>query len=308
MPSRSLRRWSKIICDGPAVTGMAGASRPRRSFLYVPGTNARALEKAHSLPTDGLILDLEDSIAPDAKPAARAQVAQALAQGGFGLREVLVRVNGHDTPWHAEDMAILDGAHGVVLPKVDAAAIVQRAETSLAGHDLTIWCTIETPLGVLRAAEIAAASPRIAGLIMGTSDLTADLQARHVPDRRPLLTALSLCVLAARAHGLAAIDGVHLDLRDEAGFQAACEQARDLGFDGKSLIHPKTIAAANAAFGPDAGEVAQARRIIEAFAKAKSDGQGVTLLDGMLIEALHVAAAQRTLAIVEAIAVRETEG
>ena len=279
--------------------------RPRRSLLYVPGSNGRALEKARTLPADGLILDLEDAVAPEAKAEAREAVAVALADGGFGGREVLVRVNGPETPWHDADLAAAAGAHGVVLPKVGEAGTVEAAAGKMGEGGPAIWCMIETPLGVLRAAEIAGAGPRLAGLIMGTSDVTADLRANHRADRLPLLLALSQCVLAARAHGLAAIDGVHLDLNDEAGFQAACAQGRDLGFDGKSLIHPKTIAAANQAFGPTPEAVEHAARVVEAYEGAEREGRAVALLDGRLIEALHMREARRILAIAEAIAALE---
>ncbi len=277
--------------------------RPRRSLLYVPGDKDRALEKARGLPADGLILDLEDSVAPDAKPGARTAVAETLAKGGFGHREVLVRLNAEGTPWHEQDWSAVEGADGALLPKVESPETVQRAAERLP-PSAALWCMLETPIGILRANEIAGASPRLAGLVMGTSDLVKDLGARHTADRTSVLTALSLCVLAARAHGLVAIDGVHTDLQDEVGFEAACRQGRDLGFDGKSLIHPKTIAAANAAFGPDDAEIAEARKIIEAFDKAKRAGKGVTVSDGKLVEALHVQAAERTLAIAQAIAQR----
>ncbi|MEO1249632.1 MAG: CoA ester lyase [Pseudomonadota bacterium] len=277
--------------------------RPRRSLLYVPGDKDRALEKARGLPVDGLILDLEDSVAPDAKPGARIAVAETLSNGGFGHREVLVRLNAEGTPWHDEDWSAVAGADGALLPKVESPETVQRAAERLP-PSTALWCMLETPIGILRANEIAGASPRLAGLVMGTSDLVKDLGARHTADRSSVLTALSLSVLAARAHGLVAIDGVHTDLQDDAGFEAACRQGRDLGFDGKSLIHPKTIAAANAAFGPDEAEIAEARKIITAFDEAEQAGKGVTVSDGKLVEALHVQAAERTLAIAQAIAQR----
>ncbi|MEM1399441.1 MAG: CoA ester lyase [Pseudomonadota bacterium] len=270
--------------------------RPLRSLLYVPGSNARALEKARNLAADGIIIDLEDAVAPDAKDAARANVAKALAEGGYGHRLVLVRLNGDDTPWHEQDWSAVAGADGIVLPKVETPDAVRRAESRLA-EGTRLWCMIETPQGVLHAADIAAASPRLVGLIMGTSDLVKDLRAVHIADRAPLFTALQLCILAARASGLAIIDGVHLDLNDDEGFAKSCAQGRAWGFDGKSLIHPKTIEAANAAYGPGAEEIAQARRIIEAFESAEALGQGVTTVDGKLVESLHVEEARRTLAI-----------
>lgn len=280
--------------------------RPRRSLLFMPGANARALDKARELPADGLIFDLEDAVAPDAKEAARARVAAALGRGGYGRRELVLRVNGLDTEWGEEDLwaAAEMPLDAVLLPKVESADRVRASLAHLGRRGtgaVAVWCMIETPLGVLAAAEIAAASPHVAALVMGTSDLTADLHARTLPDRTPLLTALQLVLLAARAHGLAALDGVHLDLADEAGFAAACAQGRALGFDGKTLIHPKQVAAANAAFAPSADEVADARRIIAAHDAATAEGKGVAVVDGRLVENLHVAAARRTLARAAAI-------
>lgn len=287
--------------------------RPRRSFLYVPGANARALEKARTLPADGLILDLEDAVAPEAKAAARTQVAAAVRAGGWAPREVLVRVNAAGTPWATDDLATVAGcgADGILLPKVDGPAAVQAAAAALdaAGGPggLALWCMIETPLGVLNAAAIAGASPRLAGLVLGTSDLAKDLRAAHEPGRQPLLTALGLTLLAGRAYGLAVIDGVHLDLDDEAGFAESCRQGAALGFDGKSLIHPKTIAAANAAFAPSAEAVEAAHRVIAAHAAARAAGLGVTVVDGRLVEALHVSEAERLVALDRAIATRDTQ-
>ena len=284
--------------------------RPRRSVLYMPGSNARALEKARTLPADGLILDLEDAVAPAAKQEARALVVAALAAGGYGHRETVVRVNGAATPWGADDLAAAarSGADAVLLPKVERAEDVRAAERALdaagAPPSLRLWCMIETPRGVLAVAEIAAATPRLACLVAGTSDLVKDLRARHTPGRAEVLASLSLVVLAARANGLAALDGVHLDLGDDAGFEAACAQGRELGFDGKTLIHPRTIDAANRAFAPGADEVEAARRIISAHAEADRAGSGVVVVDGRLVEALHVEAARRTVELAEAIAAR----
>src|SRR5512142_2330967 len=252
--------------------------RPRRSVLYMPGSNARALEKARTLPADGLILDLEDAVAPGAKAEARRLVVDALAKGGYGFRETVVRVNGAATPWAAEDLdaAARSGADAVLLPKVESAAEVRAAERALdaagAPAALRLWCMIETPRGVLALPEIASSTPRLACLVAGTSDLVKDLRARHTPARAEVLASLSLLVLAARANALAALDGVHLDLADDAGFEASCRQGRDLGFDGKTLIHPRTIEAANRIFSPDEGEVARARRIIDAHARAEAGG------------------------------------
>jgi citrate lyase subunit beta/citryl-CoA lyase len=290
---------------------MAATARPRRSMLYMPGSNARALDKARGLPADALIIDLEDAVAPDAKDAARDQIGAALRQGGYGGRELLVRVNGLATAWGAADLRAVATLpiHGVVLPKVESAAMVRAAEVALvaagASDSLAIWCMMETPLGMLHAEAIAGASPRLGGLIMGTSDLAKDLNAAHTRDRLPLLTALGLCLLAARAYGLAIADGVHLDLADDEGFAASCRQGRELGFDGKTLIHPKTITVANQVFAPSPDEVAWARRIIAAHAEAVAAGKGVVLVDGKLIENLHVDSARRLVALADQIAVLE---
>lgn len=293
-----------------ATNGPGPSARPRRSVLYVPGSNAKALAKARTLPCDGLILDLEDSVAPEAKEAAREAAVAAIAAGGWGPREVLVRVNARGTPWYEADVAALAraGADGLVLPKVettdDVAAAVERLAMRGAPAGLPLWLTIETPRGVLAAADLAGARRSIRGLVAGTSDLTKDLRARHVPDRAPLLHALSAIVLAARAHGLVALDGVHLALDDEAGFEAACRQGRDLGFDGKTLIHPRTIEAANRVFAPDAEEVRCARRLLAAWRAAREEGRGVTVLDGRLVEELHAREAGRLVALAEAVAAR----
>jgi len=289
---------------------MSAASRPRRSVLFMPASNARALEKARSLDADGLIFDLEDAVAPDAKPAARESVACALAAGGYGARELFLRVNALSTPWGQADLiaAAAMPIDAVVLPKVESADTVQQAREILAragaSAGRSIWCMIETPLGVLRAEAIAAACVESGGLIMGTADLTKDLHARHTRDRAPLQVALQLCLLAARAFGLPILDGVHLDLADDTGFAEACRQGRDLGFDGKTLIHPKTIDTANAIFAPSADEVALSRRIVAAHAEAMATGKGVVLVDGRLVENLHAEAAMRIVALAEAIEAR----
>ena len=271
--------------------------------MYMPGANARALEKAKTLAADGFIFDLEDAVAPDAKETARRQVRDAVDAGGYGARERVVRVNGLDTPWGADDIAAFASADidAVLLPKVEGPPMVEQVVKLLAAHDapetLSIWCMIETPMGVLRAEATAAAwKSRIGALVMGTSDLATDLHCLHTPDRAPFLYSLSQCVLVARAYGLAALDGVHLDLSDDAGFALSCRQGRELGFDGKTLIHPKTIAAANAAFGPSAETLIWSRRVIEAHDSATAEGKGVVLLDGQLIENLHVAEARRIVA------------
>ncbi|UEX77861.1 HpcH/HpaI aldolase/citrate lyase family protein [Spiribacter halobius] len=286
---------------------MSTTARPRRSVLYMPGSNARALDKGRTLAADALILDLEDAVSPEAKTDARDQVLAAVAAGGYGHREVAIRVNGLDTPWGHADLAAVagSGADAAVLPKVESADAVRRADAVLraagAPEDLAIWCMIETPRGVLHAEEIADAHPRLAVLVMGTSDLAKDLHCAHTQMRLPLLHSLSRCLLAARAAGLAIVDGVHLDLNDEAGFRRACEDGLALGFDGKTLIHPKTIATANEVFAPDADTVAWSRRVIEAHEAAARRGEGVVLLDGKLIENLHVEDAHRIVALAEAI-------
>ncbi|MCM8733137.1 CoA ester lyase [Azospirillum sp. A1-3] len=293
---------------------MATTVRPRRSVLYMPGSNARALEKGRSLPADGLILDLEDAVAPDAKAMARDTIATALSAGGYGGRELIVRVNGLNTPWGYDDlrMAAASGADAVLLPKVESADAVRQAEAVLraagAPAGQTIWCMMETPLGILNAKEIAGSSPTVGALVLGTSDLAKDLHAAHTAQRLPMITSLGLCLLAARAYGLAVLDGVHLDLNDDEGFAASCRQGRELGFDGKTLIHPKTIAACNAAFAPDDEEIAQAHRIIVAHAEAAAAGKGVVLVDGKLVENLHVENARRLVTLAEAIAKLQAPG
>jgi citrate lyase subunit beta/citryl-CoA lyase len=290
------------------AASLTARGRPRRSVLYMPGANARALDKARGLAADALIFDLEDAVAPDYKAAARAEVAASVRQGGYGRRELLVRVNPLATAWGRQDLAVAAGLEidGVVLPKVETAEGVRAAAAALtragAPDALALWCMMETPLGMLHAEAVATASPRVAGLIMGTSDLANDLHAAHTRERLPLITALGLCLLAARAYGLAILDGVHLDLADDAGFAAACRQGRELGFDGKTLIHPKTIATANRAFGPTADEIASARAVIAAHAEATRAGKGVVLVDGKLIESLHVADAERVVALAARIA------
>jgi citrate lyase subunit beta/citryl-CoA lyase len=246
-----------------------------------------------------LLFDLEDAVAPEAKVEARAKACKATKAGGFGRREVVIRVNGLNTPWGYADLVAtaMSGADAVLLPKTENAESVRQAETVLAVSgapaDLRIWCMMETPRAVLNAEVVAGASPRVGCFVMGTSDLTKDLHAHHTRERLPLVASLGLCVLAARANGLAILDGVQLDLEDEAGFEAACRQGLDMGFDGKTLIHPKTIATANRVFAPSAEEVAWSRRIIAAHAEASALGRGVVVVDGKLIENLHVLNARR---------------
>ncbi|MDR3441077.1 CoA ester lyase [Telmatospirillum sp.] len=288
---------------------METSVRPRRSILYMPGSNPRALEKAKSLAADGLIFDLEDAVAPDSKVEARRLVEATVAAGGYGRREILVRVNGLGTSWGHDDVvaAARSGADGLILPKVESADMLRQAESILdeagAPASLALWAMMETPRGVLTAEAIAQATPRLVGLIMGTSDLAKDLQCAHTRDRLPLLHALGHCLLVARAYGLAILDGVHLDLADDDGFAAACRQGREMGFDGKTLIHPKTIAVANQAFAPGPDELAWSKRIITAHEEAVAAGRGVVVVDGRLVENLHVAAARRQVALAEQIAV-----
>jgi citrate lyase subunit beta/citryl-CoA lyase len=285
---------------------MTQTVRPRRSVLFMPGSNARAMEKAKGLAADAIVVDLEDAVAPDAKEQARAQAVGVVRAGGYGRRELIVRVNGMATPWGRADLAAVatSGVDAVLLPKVESPDAVRDALDVLVSHGaprLAVWCMLETPRGILNAAPIANVRPAVAALVMGTSDLTKDLHARHTRDRLPLVTSLGLCVLAARAAGVAALDGVHLDLDDDAGFEAACRQAADLGFDGKTLIHPKTIAKANEIFAPAPADIDWARRVIAAHAEAVAQGRGVVLLDGRLIENLHVDEAQRMVTLAEAI-------
>ncbi len=282
-------------------------SRPRRSMLYMPASNPRALEKAKAIPADGLILDLEDAVSPDQKPVARSAALSAIASKAYGRRELLIRVNAVDTQWCADDLAAAatSGADGIVLPKVngprDVQEVVRQLERAGAPDSLYICAMTETPRGVLAAADIAnvnatLSKPRLAGLMVGTADLAKDLRCTHPADRAPMLHALQHCVLAARAYGLWILDGVHIDLEDDAGFAAACRQGRDMGFDGKTLIHPKQVAGANEAFAPKPAEIERAKRIVEAHRIASAEGKGVTLLDGRLVEVLHVAEAERLLA------------
>jgi len=287
---------------------MSHPIRPRRSVLYMPGANARALDKARTLPADALILDLEDSVAPETKALAREQAVAAVRQGGYGHRELVVRVNALATPWGRDDIAAAaaSGADAVLAPKIEARddvlAVVAALREAGAPPDLPVWAMAETPLAFLRLGEIAGAHPLLRVIVVGTSDLVNDLHARHSRERTETLTARSLAVLAARACGLGVLDGVHLDLDDDAGLRFACEQGRGMGFDGKTLIHPRQIAAANAAFGPSAAELDAARRIAAAWQQARAAGQGVAVVDGRLVEALHVQDALRLVAIADAIA------
>ncbi len=282
-------------------------ARPRRSVLYMPGSNARALEKGRTLAADGLILDLEDAVAPDAKETARDQVRDTIKKGGYGKRELIVRVNAMDSSWGHDDLvaAATMGADAVLLPKVENAGTVHHAEEIMAAagapDDLSIWCMMETPLGMLHAEEVAHASPRVGVLVMGTADLAKDLQCAHTLDRMPFMASLGMCILAARAAGIGILDGVHLNLNDDGGLEHSCKQGAELGFDGKTLIHPKTIDAANRIFSPAADIIEWSKKIIKAHAEATKEGKGVVVVDGRLIENLHVLNAERLVAMAEAI-------
>ena len=281
--------------------------RPRRSVLYMPGANERALEKAAGLPADALILDLEDAVAPDAKPQARDRVCEAAASDRYGAREVAIRANGIGTPWHDDDLRAIAacGPAAVVIPKVDSANAVHAIEKALeaggAPERTRIWAMLETPVAVLHAEEVASASERVSVLVMGTNDLAKELQAAHVPGRGPLLTGLGLCLLAARATGRVILDGVYNDIKDPEGFEAECVQGRDMGFDGKTLIHPSQLEPCNRVFAPTPEDVERSQRIIEAFEAAEAEGRGVVTVDGRMIENLHVDQSRRTLAIAAAI-------
>jgi citrate lyase subunit beta / citryl-CoA lyase len=289
----------------------ADAYRPRRSVLYMPSSNERALEKAKGLPVDGLILDLEDAVAPDAKEAARDNACAAAASGAYGRREVAIRVNGADTPWHADDLraACTAGPDAIVVPKVSSADAVLALVDRMAEHDApehtTLWAMVETPRAMLHAEEIAAASERLTVLVLGTNDLAKELYAEHVPGRQPLLTGLGLALLAARATGKAILDGVFNDVKNLDGFLAECRQGREMGFDGKTLIHPGQVAGANETFAPSAAAVEEARGIVQAWEDGQ--GSGVVTFGGRMVERLHVESAERTLAMHEAIQALDTE-
>jgi citrate lyase subunit beta/citryl-CoA lyase len=285
--------------------------RPRRSVLYMPGSNARALEKAKTLAVDGVILDLEDAVAPDAKADARAQVTQAVRAGGFGHREVLIRTNAIDTPWFADDFeaAIAARPDGVLVPKISTPdqieMIGQRLLDTHADHHMRLWAMIETPAAIFNIRELAAAAKdsetRLAGFVIGTNDLAKETRARIVPGRAPMLPWLASCVLAAHAYGIDVLDSVYNDIADTAGFAAECAQARDMGFDGKTLIHPSQVEACNATFSPSEDEVAQARKAIAAFDRPENKGKGVVQIEGRMVERMHAEMARRTVAIAEAI-------
>ncbi|WP_417458821.1 HpcH/HpaI aldolase/citrate lyase family protein [Kordiimonas sp.] len=282
--------------------------RPCRSMLFMPASNARALEKARDIPSDGVIFDLEDAVAPEAKAVARQQAADALKAGGYGKRLRVVRINGLDTPWWREDLAAaLSGKPDAVLvPKVEEASTLSRIEEELAwlgGADgVELWSMIETPKAYLRLEELATVTDRQTTWVVGTNDLIKDLRARHTKNRTPVMAALSMALLVARAYGLTILDGVYGNFKDADGFRDECLQACEMGFDGKTLIHPSQVDAANKMFAPSADDIALARRMIAAFEEAKGQGAGVAVLDGSMVEELHVEEARRQVAMAEAIA------
>ncbi len=279
------------------------AFRPRRSVLYLPASNERALEKARTIACDGLILDLEDAVAPAAKVEAREAACAAAESGAYGRRELTIRVNGMDTQWHADDLAAAcaAGPDAIVVPKVNSADEVRSLVAAMASAPAKtkLWAMVETPVAMLNALDIASASERLTVLVMGTNDLAKELYAEHVPGRAPLLTGLSLALLAARASGKAILDGVYNDVKDADGFLAECRQGREMGFDGKTLIHPGQVDGANQAFAPSEQAVADARGVLQAWEDGR--GSGVVTYNGRMIENLHVESAQRTLSIHESI-------
>ena len=285
------------------------ANRPRRSALYMPGANSRALEKAKSLPADVVILDLEDAVAPEAKGDARDTVAAAVKAGGYGPREVVIRVNGLDTEWGLDDMAaaVAAGPDAILAPKVIDGGDVERLSDAMtragAGDAMKLWVMIEMPMALINIDDIASAAgrTRLTGFVMGTNDLAKELRARPTPDRIAFRWALAQTVNAARAYGLVAFDGVYNDIGNEAGLQAECEQGAAMGFDGKTLIHPSQVETCNTVFAPDPGDVEQARAVIEAFAQPENAGKGVIKVNGKMTELLHLDEARRLVAVQEAI-------
>jgi citrate lyase subunit beta/citryl-CoA lyase len=288
--------------------------RPRRSVLYMPGSNARALEKAKTLAADGVILDLEDAVAPDAKAAARDSVVAAVKAGGFGAREVFIRTNGLDTPWFADDLtaAMAAAPDAILIPKISKAEqlelIAQRMLSTHAAHRTRIWAMIETPAAIFNVREIAAAAKdaetRLSGFVLGLNDLAKETRARQVPGRAPMLSWIATCMLAAREYGIDILDGVYNDISNTQGFDDECAQARDFGFDGKTLIHPSQIEPCNAVFSPSPDEVALARKMIAAFDRPENSDKGVVQIDGRMVERMHAEMARRTVAIADAIAAR----
>ncbi|WP_199849506.1 CoA ester lyase [Blastococcus sp. Marseille-P5729] len=283
------------------------AYRPRRSVLYMPSANARALEKAKTLPADAIIFDLEDAVAPDAKEAAREAACIAVQSGEYGNRELTIRINGMDTQWHADDMkaAAAAGPDGIVVPKVGSAEevrqLVAAMEAAGAPEKTKLWAMVETPAAMLSCLEIASASDRLAVLVMGTNDLAKELYASHVPGRGPLLTGLGLCLLAARAAGKVILDGVYNDVKNAEGFEAECRQGQEMGFDGKTLIHPSQVEPCNDVFAPSEQEVADSEEIVRVWEETLAAGKGVATVNGRMIENLHVENARRILDMSNAI-------
>lgn len=287
---------------------MTVINRPRRSVLYMPGSKARALDKARTIAADALIFDLEDAVAPSEKVAARQMIVDTMAEGGYGERELIIRINGLDTEWGAEDLVAAAKAapDAILIPKTESGQMVAFASERIiaagAPERTAVWAMMETPRGFLNAAEIADAHPRLAAMVMGTNDLISELRAEFTPDRAPIQTALSMCVLAARAAGIACIDGVYNAFRDDDGLRAECNSGRAMGFDGKTLIHPTQVGIANDIFGPSENEIALANEQVEAFEAAEAAGQGVAVVNGKIVENLHVETAKRLIAEADAIA------
>jgi citrate lyase subunit beta/citryl-CoA lyase len=280
--------------------------RPRRSVLYMPGSNARAMDKARMLASDAVILDLEDAVAPDAKEMARAQVCEAVKAKGFGKREVIVRVNALTTQWGAADLVAAAAAapDAILIPKVSKPEDLAEIETHLTGTkgtDISLWAMMETPLAILNAATIAGAGGRLACLVMGTNDLIKEFRGIHTQDRQNLSAALGICVAAARAYGLSIVDGVYNDIANAESFLASCKQARAFGFDGKTLIHPSQLTPCNEVFAPSASDVDTARKVIAAFDLPENKGKGAIAIDGRMVERLHADIARQTVAMADAI-------
>lgn len=288
---------------------MTAAIRPRRSVLYMPGSNSRALEKAKGLAADALILDLEDAVAPDAKELARQQVCEAVMARGFGKREVIIRINALTTPWGEADLAAAQAVNpdAILVPKVSRRADLDEIERKLAGANVAIWAMVETPLAILNLAEIAGAGGRLACFVMGTNDLVKEFRAQHTPDRQNLSAALGLSVAAARAFGLAIVDGVYNDIGNSDGFLESCRQGRSFGFDGKTLIHPSQVAPCNAVFAPSPEEIEAARKIMAAFELPENRGKGAIALDGRMVERLHAEIARQTVSLADAVAALESD-
>ena len=278
--------------------------RPYRSVLYIPASKERALDKARSLDVDAIIFDLEDAVTPDAKVEARDTLKAALKEGGYGARAKIIRLNGLDSAWGREDAEAMKDAEAdaFLLPKVSSAADVE-ALAAIIGNDKDIWAMIETPMGVMKAEEIAA-HPQMKGFVAGTNDLAKELNCRFRADRLPMITSLSMMLLAAKAHGIVAIDGVYNQFKDDEGLAAECAQGRDMGFEGKTLIHPAQVAVCNEAFSPSAEEIDLAERQIAAFEETEASGQGVAVVDGKIVENLHVETARKIIALAEAVSAR----